>query len=384
MEGEITTDSMSEQEHAARLALNRLTLGSDVQCRLIEHFGSASSVFNASADQLRSFSFHGSRLLDDIQAGIDASGVQQDLDWIESSSQHRVVYFDDPRYPRLLKEIHRPPPVLFLKGRDELLHVPILAIVGSRNPTPAGKGNARAFAQYLSSAGMTICSGLALGIDGAAHDGALSGMGSTIAVTATGLDRIYPASHRELAHRIADQGLLVSEFPIGVGPRRQHFPRRNRIISGLSLGTLVVEATLHSGSLITARYSMEQGREVYAIPGSIHSPLARGCHALIREGAKLVETAMDIVDELPPMMSVATTDEQVPGNAEDDCDGNNGLNDQEAALMEALGHDPATIDVLVERTGWSVEQVSCVIMDLQLRSCINALPGGVYMRTYSG
>jgi DNA processing protein len=374
---------MNEQELTARLALNRLTaIGPDLHHSLIANFGSACAVFDANRSQLETIPAVGPKRLASLLAGPDTAGVEQDLEWLTSDTHH-VVFSSQKDYPGLLNLISRPPPVLFLNGRKELLMSPQLAIVGSRNPTPAGVDNARAFARHLSCSGLTICSGLAQGIDGAAHEGALYGKGSTIAVTGTGMDRIYPASHRDLAHRIAAEGLLVSEFPLGVGPNKKNFPRRNRIISGLSMGCLVVEATRKSGSLITAQYALEQGREVYAIPGSIHSPMARGCHWLIRQGAKLVETADDIIEELPP---VVLSDTELPAELADSIqpmnDDTADLSDDERSLMEALGHDPATIDTLVDRTGWVVEHVSALLLDLELRSRLNALPGGIYVRTY--
>jgi DNA processing protein len=374
---------MIEQELKARLALNRLTaIGPDLHHSLIEKFGSACAVFDANRSQLEAIPAVGPKRLASLLTGPDTAGVEQDLEWLTSDTHH-VVFSSQKDYPGLLNLISRPPPVLFLNGRKELLMSPQLAIVGSRNPTPAGVDNARAFARHLSCSGLTICSGLAQGIDGAAHEGALDGKGSTIAVTGTGMDRIYPASHRDLAHRIAAEGLLVSEFPLGVGPDKRNFPRRNRIISGLSMGCLVVEATRKSGSLITAQYALEQGREVYAIPGSIHSPMARGCHWLIRQGAKLVETADDIIEELPPVLF---SDTELPAELADSIQQKNDdtadLSDDERTLMKALGHDPATIDTLVDRTGWVVEHVSALLLDLELRSRLNALPGGIYVRTY--
>lgn len=374
---------MNEQELTARLALNRLVnIGPELYHTLLSHFGSATEVFAAGRSQLESIPSMGPKRLAEVLGGPHCTGVEQDIEWLQREG-HLVIFSDDDSYPQRLHQIAAAPPVLFLKGRHELLDTLQLAIVGSRNPTSAGLETARAFARHLSRVGLTICSGLAQGIDGAAHTGALEGPGSTVAVTGTGLDRIYPASHRKLAHRIAEDGLLVSEFPVGSGPQRWSFPRRNRVISGLSMGCLVVEAAKHSGSLITAQYSLEQGREVYAIPGSIHSPLARGCHKLIRQGAKLVETAMDIMEELPPVLvdlsgrnkdlsQHSETDEQVSGD----------LSEEEFMLMQALGHDPASVDALVERTGWSVDRVSGLLVDLEMRSCINALPGGIYMRTY--
>ncbi len=223
---------------------------------------------------------------------------------LEGDNRH-LITLHDARYPTLLREIDDAPPMLFIQGDPTILNLPQIAIVGSRNPSASGRQTATDFAHFLASAGLAITSGLADGIDGAAHQGALETKNSTLAVTGTGLDRVYPAKHRELAHRIAEQGALISELPPGTPPIPANFPRRNRIISGLSLGTLVVEAAQKSGSLITARLATEQGREVFAIPGSIHNPLARGCHALIRQGAKLVETAGDILEELAPLLGTA-------------------------------------------------------------------------------
>ena len=290
--------------------------------------------------------------------------------WLADAA-HEVIAWDDPDYPRALLDIGDAPPALFFVGRRELLNRPAFAIVGSRNATPAGIDNARAFARALSDAGLTIVSGLALGIDGAAHAGGLEGAGSTIAVCGTGLDRVYPARHRELAHRIAEQGALLSEYPPGTPPVQENFPRRNRLISGLSSGVLVVEATLSSGSLITAKLAGEQSREVFAIPGSIHSPFSRGCHRLIREGAKLVETAEDVLTELRiespgPTVRTSGTPEPVAPDA--------------APVLEALGHDPADIDALVRRTHLGADAVAGALMALELAGRVLALPGGRWQR----
>ncbi|HHC73548.1 MAG TPA: DNA-protecting protein DprA, partial [Thiothrix sp.] len=229
---------------------------------------------------------------------------QADLQWLAASSKHHIVTWDHPDYPQQLLCTDTAPPVLFVNGQISCLNDPQLAIVGSRTPTAQGKQHAYEFAYHLAQMGLCITSGLALGVDGESHRGALAANAPTIAVTATGLDRVYPAKHRSLAHQITEQGALVSEFPIGVEARSQNFPRRNRIISGLSVGTLVVEATLNSGSLLTAEHALEQGREVFAIPDSIHNPLAKGCHALIRQGAKLVENATHILEEISPILDI--------------------------------------------------------------------------------
>ena len=284
---------------------------------------------------------------------------------------HEVLAWDDPDYPQRLLALPDPPVVLFLMGRRDLLNRPALAIVGSRNATPGGKENARAFAHALSEAGLTIISGMALGIDGAAHQGALDGPSSTIAVIGTGPDRVYPARHRALAHAIAARGALLSAFPPGMPPLPQNFPQRNGIISGIALGVLVVEATLSSGSLITARLAGDQGREVFAIPGSIHSPFARGCHRLIREGAKLVETAHDVLDELHwpgPGPTVRTLRPQpvVEGEA--------------ATVLAALGHDPAAVDALVVRTGLTAAAVATALVSLELAGVVATSAGGQWQR----
>jgi DNA processing protein len=267
-------------------------------------------------------------------------------------------------------------PAAELRGDAALLCAPQLAIVGSRNPSHSGCDNARAFSELLTRAGLVVTSGLALGIDACAHAAALDAGGQTIAVAATGLDRVYPSAHRELAHRIAAQGALVSEFALGTPPRREHFPRRNRLISGRSLGVLVVEAALQSGSLITARLAAEQGREVFAIPGSIHSPLARGCHALIRQGAKLVETAQDVLEELGALAGFVAAppgaNATPPGAPSDPA---------QQELLELIGYDPVEMDTLIARSGLTPGRVSSMLLLMELRGLIEARPGGRYQRT---
>ncbi len=269
-----------------------------------------------------------------------------------------------------------------MHGNPAVLATPQLALVGSRNPSAAGRDLAHDFARHLCGAGLTVTSGLALGIDAASHQGALDGEGLTIAVTGTGLDRVYPARHRDLAHRIAQRGALVSEFVPGTPPLAEHFPRRNRIISGLSLGTLVVEAALASCSLITARLAAEQGREVFAIPGSIHNPLARGCHSLIRLGAKLVENVQDILEELGPMVS------DMPYNTVL-CSGENSvtgldLDDNSLKLLDCVDFSPTSIDTLVERSGLTPEQVSSMLLVLELHNIVESASGGCYTRRVKG
>ncbi len=305
----------------------------------------------------------------------DWAAVQADLTWAEGEHRH-ILTLADPRYPALLAAIPSAPPVLYVLGDPGLLAYPQLAVVGSRNPTPSGAETAYAFARHLAGAGLVITSGLALGVDAASHQGALDAPGQTIAVAGTGLDRVYPAGHKALAHAIAAQGALVSEFPPGTQPLPSHFPRRNRIISGLSAGTLVVEAALGSGSLITARAAVEQGREVFAIPGSIHNPLARGCHRLIRDGAKLVETAGDILEELAPQLRAALAEAQ-----EKDSDSGVELEPAARRLLESLDQAPIAVDLLVERSGLTADTVSSMLLVLELQGYVASAPGGHYIRT---
>jgi len=320
----------------------------------------------------------------DAVRGADPATVAPDLEWLEDEDNH-LLRLTDSYYPSRLRDISRPPPLLFVRGEPRLLEMPQLGVVGSRNPTPGGADHAFEFAHHLSGAGFPITSGLALGIDAAAHEGALAAGGVTLAVVGTGLDRVYPARHRDLAHRIAAQGAIVSEFSIGTGVRPENFPRRNRIISALSLGVLVVEASLRSGSLTTARYALEQGREVFAIPGSIHNPLARGCHALIRQGAKLVETATDIIEELPPA-------EYSPPSLTDDmplfpplASPAVPMFDREYyQVLEAMGHDPVSVDTLVQRTQLTAAEVSSILLRWELEGQIATCSGGRYVRARKG
>ncbi len=317
--------------------------------------------------------------------------VEVALAWAQGEGTH-ILARSDPRYPSRLTELVDAPLVLYVRGDPEVLRDPQLAMVGSRNPTPGARETAVAFASHLSTCGLTITSGLAMGIDGAAHEGALE-TGRTLAVMGTGPDRVYPAAHRHLARRIAAQGALVTEFPPGMGPRSENFPRRNRLIAALSLGTLVVEAAPRSGSLITARLAAEQGREVFAIPGSIHNPLARGCHALIKQGAKLVETAQDILEELAPLLVGYLRPDPPPlpldakspvvagGNANRGGAGDpSGLDADYRRLLAAMGQDPAHVDLLVQRTGLAAHDISSMLLMLELEGWIAACPGGRYSR----
>lgn len=343
-------------------------LGRDGVRRLLASFGSAEQVLGASKAAWQQVggpqlaAAHGGES-DELPARLYAAHA-----WLERGERRQVLTLGDRDYPPQLLQSADPPLLLYAQGRVELLARRSLAIVGSRNASVQGLDNARTFAAHLSRQGWTIVSGLALGIDGAAHEGGLQGAGSTVAVVGTGLDRVYPARHRDLAQRIAESGVLVSEFAPGTPALAQHFPMRNRIIAGLSRGTLVVEAAVQSGSLITARLAAEAGREVFAVPGSIHSPLSRGCHALIRQGAKLVESADDILEELQGPVTVAP-----PAAA-----------DAPAArrdpVLDALGHDPVTLDALCARTGWSAQELSARLLELELEDRVARLPGGLYQR----
>jgi DNA processing protein len=300
-----------------------------------------------------------------VRRAVDAA-----LAWVEQP-HNALVTLADANYPRLLLEISDPPPLLYARGRTELLQSPALAVVGSRNATAQGAANAEAFSRALSESGLTIVSGLALGIDAAAHRGGLAGPGSTIAVVGTGIDVVYPRANAALAAQVAERGLLISEFPLGTSAAAPNFPRRNRLISGLAQGCLVIEAALPSGSLITARSAADQGREVFAVPGSIHSPLSKGCHSLIKSGAKLVESAEDVLAELGGFRAsgFASTVQASPPST-----------GAVSGLLEHMGHDPVDIDALCVRAGMSAEQVSSELLKLELAGRVAALPGGLFQR----
>lgn len=297
--------------------------------------------------------------------------IELDLSWLEQKN-NCIITFDDINYPLQLKEIADPPPVLFVRGNPDLLSLPQIAIVGSRNPSSIGEETAFNFAKILSHYGFVITSGLALGIDAASHRGALDAKGYTVAVAGTGLDRVYPARHKELATEIVNTGVMISEFPTGTTAKANHFPRRNRIISGLCQGLLVVEAARQSGSLITARMALEQNREVFAIPGSIHNPLARGCNALIREGAKLVETTQDILEELNQFYQ--QDEKLLPAITQST------LDLEQQTLLNHIMFSPTSIDTMVENTGESVEIISSMLLILELQGYLEATAGGCYMR----
>ena len=363
---------MDELDH--RLALARAPGGGR---GLLERYGSARAAFESGpADPALSSELQ--RFLREP----DRSAVAADRAWLEADPNRHALLRGHPGYPAQLEDLADPPPLLFVVGEPAALGPPQLAVVGSRNPSRGGRDTARDFARHLAGAGLTLTSGLAVGIDGAAHEGALAGGGTTVAVLGTGPDRVYPARHRELAHAIVDGGgALVSEFPPGAPPLRHHFPRRNRIISGLAAGVLVVEAAVRSGSLITARLAGEQGREVFAIPGSIHNPLARGCHRLLREGAKLVEEAADILEELAPQLRAALfQDEEETSKKQED----SGLDDEYYRLLECLGHDPVAVDEVVERSGLTADVVSSMLLLLELHGHVASAPGNRYQRTRGG
>ncbi len=339
---------------------------------LLRAFGTPEAVLAAKPAQRRKVVPAAvARLLD---AGPDPQRLAATLGWLARTGSH-LIGWDDVDYPRALLEIADPPPVFYGMGRRDLLARPALAIVGSRNATPQGSADAEAFAWALSAAGLTIVSGLALGIDAAAHRGGLRGAGSSIAVVGTGPDRVYPASNRALAHELAAHGLIISEFAPGTPPLPQNFPRRNRVVSGLARGILVVEATISSGSLITARLAGEQGREVFALPGSIHSPFSKGCHKLLREGAKLVETAQDVLEEL----RFAGTSTVARGDARAGPDDDE-LTADERSVVAALGFAPADVDAIAARTSLAVETIAAALLSLELAGRAAPLPGGLWQR----
>jgi DNA processing protein len=333
--------------------------------KLLSAFGSPEDALRASRARLASII--GSQLAEAVSTGPDSCLLNTTLDWLDDEN-NKLLTLADSEYPRALLQISDPPPLLYLKGDAHLLRRDTLAIVGSRNATAQGMSNAESFAYDLSDNGMLIASGLALGIDTAAHKGGLKGAGSSLAVVATGLDSVYPARNRELAHELASNGLLVSEFALGTRPHAGNFPRRNRLISGLAQGVLVVEAAIKSGSLITARYALEQGREVFAMPGSVHSPLSKGCHALIKQGATLVETSDDILQEF----GRARHGHRSTARPEPDSN--------ETELMQVMGFDPVDIDTICARTGLTAEIASAMLLELELDGVVTRLAGGKFQR----
>lgn len=358
--------------------------------RLLAAFGLPAAVFAQPAETLCAVVTSAQALaLQQRPARLEAQ-IDLTWQWLQSAETdgvtRRIVTLADAAYPASLLETADPPAMLYVLGAarfglDGLAHS--IAIVGSRNPTPQGASNAQAFGRAFAELGIPVVSGMALGVDGAAHQGALEGAApgalATVAVVGTGLDRVYPARHRELAHRIAQRGLIVSEFALGTPPLNQNFPKRNRIISGLSRGTLVVEAALQSGSLITARMAAEQGREVFAIPGSIHSAQARGCHALIRQGAKLVESVQDVLEELPQATPAATASPPRRASAPEEDD-----DDMGHRLLRDLGFDPVSLDALCARTGLGPAALQAQLLELELDGHVARLPGGLFQRVGQG
>ncbi len=341
--------------------------------RLLAAFGPPSAIFDAGPAAWRSAA--GATVAEalatpppDLEARVDVTRA-----WLAGGPDRVLWTLGDAAYPAALLDTPDPPLLLFAHGDPAWLAPPAIAIVGSRNATAQGLDNAHAFARALGEAGHVIVSGLAAGIDAAAHEGALAGPCGTIAVVGTGPDRVYPSRHRALAHRIVERGLILSEYLPGTPPLAQNFPQRNRLIAALSQGTLVVEAALQSGSLITARLAAEAGREVFAVPGSIHSPQSRGCHALLRQGAKLVESAQDILEELRPI-AAARAAVAVDGPAFA------GGPDGDDPLLQALGHDPVTLDALSARTGWSAAALNVRLLELELDGRVARLPGGLFQR----
>lgn len=350
-------------------------LGRESARRLLSTFGSPEAAIAASVQARREVIGEVAANALTIAPAELGDLVNATLTWLgdtstnTSAARRSIVTLGDPTYPALLLETADPPLLLYAQGRVELLRADAIAVVGSRNPTPQGAQDARAFAKNLSEAGWVVVSGLALGVDGAAHEGALDGGTGTIAFVGTGLDRVYPRRHLGLAHRIAQDGLMLSEYALGTPPLAAHFPLRNRLIAGMTRGTLVVEAALKSGSLITARLASEAGREVFAIPGSIHSPQSRGCHALIRQGAKLVESAEDVLEELQPRRSTGPRPAVEPSDTP-----------PADPLLDAMGHDLVSLDALVARTGWPAHELNIRLLDLELTGQVARRPGQLFQR----
>jgi len=351
------------------LALARMPgVGSQTVRQLLEHF-QIEQIFNASNASLQALGLSEKKIATLLNPPWEL--VEEDLAWLSQEGNH-VVTFEDTGYPPQLAEIADPPAVLFVKGNPSLLATPQIAMVGSRNPSSVGVKIALEFADALAQAGFVVTSGMALGIDAASHQGALNAGGCTVAVVGTGLDRVYPACHKQLATDIVERGAMISEFPLGTRAKQGHFPRRNRIISGLCQGLLVVEAAQQSGSLITARMALEQNREVFAIPGSIHNPLARGCNALIRQGAKLVETVEDIFEELGQYnQSYSGKAAQISQTV---------LDLEQQNLLNLIPYSPIAVDTLIQESGYSVEVVSSMLLVLELQGHISAAAGGGYYR----
>lgn len=366
----MTRPSIEERDIALWLSLHSIPgLGNAGICQLLAKFGSPEAIFSAKNHQLREVVDE--QVAQKIQSGINIELIQPTLDWLQKDHTHLITLADES-YPRSLLEISDPPALLYAIGDLHWLNHPSIAIVGSRNSTPQGEKNAEDFAASLCGSGLCVVSGMALGIDAAAHRGALSANGATIAVVGTGLDIVYPARHRDLAHKIAERGLILSQFSLGTPSKAQNFPRRNRIISGLSLGCLVVEANVDSGSLITARMALEQGREVFAIPGSIHSPVAKGCHQLIKQGAKLVENTQDILEELKNLLPDISPLGLMETVSEKPSEPN--------TVLDCMGFDAVDFETILIATGLTADVLSAMLMVMELEGKITTLSGGKYQR----
>ena len=351
-------------------------LGNAAFCQLLSKFGSPAAIYSASNKQLREVV--DADVASKINAGINTDAIAPTLNWLKKDHAHVVTLADDT-YPKKLLEISNPPAVLYAIGNLHWLNHPSIAMVGSRSATPQGEKNAEDFAQSLCNSGLCVVSGMALGIDGAAHRGAIKANGATIAVVGTGLDIVYPARHRDLAHKIAERGLIISEFPLGTPSKAQNFPRRNRLISGLSLGCLVVEANIESGSLITARLATEQGREVFAIPGSIHSPVAKGCHLLIKQGAKLVDSTRDILEEIKHLLPTGHQSDSPSGLMINE-QTNPPTATEADSLLGLMGFDAIHFDTLQRLTSLTTDALSAMLMVLELENKITIVKGSQYQR----
>ncbi len=346
--------------------------------RVANHFERPARINLANTTELKSAGLSDAQTEAFLQ-NTQMEAIETALAWVNEENHH-IIQYNTPQYPGRLAELHDAPLLLFVVGDVDVLHTPQLAIVGSRKPTPSAARTAHDFARALALKGLTITSGLALGIDGEAHRGCIDADGLTVAVAATGLDRIYPAKHRDLAYQIVEQGAMISEFPLGTPVRAPYFTRRNRLISGLSIGTLVIEAAIRSGSLTTARHAYEQGREVLAIPGSIHNPLARGCHKLIRQGAKLVETADDVLEELAGQLGDFTFPEQVTGDDDKPVSANGELDPVYSKLLECVDYHPQGIDEIVSCSAMPPQEVASMILMLELNGLVESAGANRYVR----
>ncbi len=372
-----------EYTQAWLLLVHTKGLGSKRISELLNHFKSVETIFsqNSYPSELKL-----PQKVQELLKKPNHVGIEQDLAWLEKPN-NSIITIDNDLYPPLLKQTDSPPPLLYVTGDPYILLQPQLAVVGSRNATPVGLKNTHSFCYDMAKRGLTITSGMALGVDGKAHQAALDAGGKTIAVMGTGLDVVYPAKHKNLAHAIAENGVLISEFPVGTKPNAHNFPKRNRIICGLSLGTLVIEAGVQSGTLITARQTMEINRPVMAIPGSIHSPLAKGCHLLIKQGAKLVESAEEILEELTPLAqslslkiqeklsslenkTVQTQNKPYIKSDENEHD----------LLLNCIMYDSTSIDEIISKSGLTTQEVASTLLILELEDKIQALPGAQYIR----